>query len=44
MQNTVRLRSKVAMATRTYLDTIHGKQWAMICLSILMENGNFQVL
>ena len=24
MQNTMRLRSKVAMATRTYLDTTHG--------------------
>ena len=24
MQNTIRLRSRIAMATRTYLDTMHG--------------------
>ena len=34
MQDTVRLRSKVAMAARTYLDTLHGNQWAIMLLHL----------
>ena len=34
MQNTLRLRSKIAMATRTYLDTIHGDHLLILRMNV----------
>ena len=36
MQDTIRLRSKIAMATRTYLDTVHGNQQLASCIRIII--------
>ena len=38
MQNTLRLRSKIGMATRTYLDTIHGDHLLLLCMNVIDIN------